>query len=182
LPLEIGAHTYGSIVLVGGGNVKVGKFCSIANEVYAEFAPDHRTDWISTYPFMAPELLTYVGKQWNIDPPISGHPTYRLNIDIGNDVWIGQKVTLLGGTRVGDGAIIGMHSVVAGEVPPYTIVAGNSAEVKKLRFPQEAIDRVLVLRWWDWPDELIERIIPHLCNTDVWKFLEIAEEMAKELI
>ena len=44
-------------------------------------------------------------------------------------VWIGADVTLLGGVRIGNGAIIGAGAVVAKDVPPYAVVVGNPARV-----------------------------------------------------
>lgn len=52
---------------------------------------------------------------------------------IGNDVWIGGHVIVLPGVHVGDGAILAAGAVVTKDVPPYTIVAGNPAAVKKYR-------------------------------------------------
>lgn len=53
---------------------------------------------------------------------------------IGNDVWIGRKVTILPGVNIGDHAIIGACSVVTKDVEPYAIVAGNPAKKIKDRF------------------------------------------------
>jgi acetyltransferase-like isoleucine patch superfamily enzyme len=50
-------------------------------------------------------------------------------IRIGNAVWIGFESIVLPGVTIGDGAIVGCRSVVAEDVPPYTIVAGNPARV-----------------------------------------------------
>ncbi len=54
-------------------------------------------------------------------------------IIIGNDVWIGARVTVLPGVKIGDGAIIGACAVVTKDVPEYAIVGGNPAKVIKLR-------------------------------------------------
>jgi maltose O-acetyltransferase len=54
-------------------------------------------------------------------------------ITIGNDVWIGARVTILPGVKVGDGAIIGACSVVTKDVSRYAIIGGNPAQVIKLR-------------------------------------------------
>ena len=46
-------------------------------------------------------------------------------VHIGANVWIGMNVTVVPGTRIGDGAIIGMGTVVSGEVPPHVVVVGS---------------------------------------------------------
>lgn len=52
---------------------------------------------------------------------------------IGNDVWIGHRVTILPGSRIGDGVIVGAGAVVSGEIPAYTIVGGVPARVIRKR-------------------------------------------------
>ncbi|PRY12314.1 acetyltransferase-like isoleucine patch superfamily enzyme [Pontibacter ummariensis] len=53
------------------------------------------------------------------------------------DNWIGANVTILGGTRIGRGAIIAAGAVVTGDIPPYTIAGGIPARVLKRREPAE---------------------------------------------
>ena len=50
-------------------------------------------------------------------------------VTIDDDAWIGFNSTILKGTRVGRGSIVGACSLVTRDVPPYTIVAGNPAVV-----------------------------------------------------
>lgn len=86
---------------------------------------------------------------------------------IGNDCWIGAGATLLPGTQIGDGVIIGAHSVVSGTVPSYSIIAGNPARLVRMRFDPEQIERLRTIAWWDWP---IEKILDHeaaICGADV---------------
>lgn len=52
---------------------------------------------------------------------------------IGNDVWIGARVIILPGVRVGTGAVIGAGAVVTKDVPEYAVVGGNPARVIKMR-------------------------------------------------
>lgn len=52
---------------------------------------------------------------------------------IGNDVWIGERVIILPGVHVGDGAILAAGAVVTKDVPPYAIVAGVPATMIKMR-------------------------------------------------
>lgn len=55
------------------------------------------------------------------------------DIEIADFVWLGSRVTILPGTKIGEGAIIQAGSVVHGEIPPYAIAGGNPAKVFKYR-------------------------------------------------
>jgi acetyltransferase-like isoleucine patch superfamily enzyme len=158
--LTIGEGTYGTIKVRGRGEVVVGKYCSIAANVTAFLPPGHRTDWITTYPFPVFYEL-----------PIKGHPTDPARISIGNDVWIGRNTILIEGAEVGDGAVIGSFSVVAGSVDSYSVVVGNPARRVRSRFPDEIIAGLLKVAWWDWPKEKILENAELLCSRRVEEFL-----------
>jgi acetyltransferase-like isoleucine patch superfamily enzyme len=65
-------------------------------------------------------------------------------IVIGRDCWIGAKATILRGSRIGDGAVIGAHSVVRGDIPPNTLAVGAPARVvKTLPSGPRKLDQVL---------------------------------------
>ena len=83
-------------------------------------------------------------------------------------------VTVLPGARIGDGAIIGADSVVAGEIPPYAVAVGNPCRVRRRRFSDEVVERLLALRWWDWPPEKIFENLELLCDANVEKLLALA--------
>ena len=53
----------------------------------------------------------------------------RGEISIGDNVWLGDNVVVLGGARIGDGCVVGANSLVSGELPAGTICAGNPARV-----------------------------------------------------
>lgn len=55
------------------------------------------------------------------------------NVTIDDFVWIGSHVIILGGVRIGEGAIIQAGAVVVSDVPPYAIAGGNPAKVFKYR-------------------------------------------------
>lgn len=55
-----------------------------------------------------------------------------LTVDIGHDVWLGGRVTVLPGTRIGDGAVVSAGSVVSGEIPPNAVASGNPAKVLRI--------------------------------------------------
>lgn len=69
----------------------------------------------------------------------SSHFTQKEITVVGNDVWICHGSIILGGVKIGDGAIIAAGSVVTKDVPPMTIVGGNPAKIIKERFssPEE---------------------------------------------
>ena len=51
---------------------------------------------------------------------------------IGNNVWVGDKVTILPNVKIGDGAIVAANAVVTKDVPAFSVVCGNPAKVVKL--------------------------------------------------
>lgn len=89
--------------------VKIGKDCMIAssNEIRADDAH--------------PIFDVKTEKRLNL-------PT---GIDIGEHVWIAAKATILGGTSIGNGSVIGFGSIVKGLIPNNCIAAGSPAKVLK---------------------------------------------------
>ena len=73
----------------------------------------------------------------DVTRPICTQGVLRKPIVIGNDVWIGQRVTVLGGVSVGDGAVLASGAVVTKDVPPFSIVGGVPAKVIGTRRPAE---------------------------------------------
>lgn len=74
----------------------------------------------------------------------------KTRISIGNDVWIGSRVMILRGVHIGDGAIVGAGAVVTKDVEPYTIVGGVPARLLRKRFDERVIEKLEMLRWWDY--------------------------------
>ena len=80
-----------------------------------------------------------------------------LKIEIGNDVWIGEGVTMMPNVKVGNGAIIGACSFVNKDIPPYSIAVGVPVKVIRYRFSDDKIMLMQNLQWWDWEPEKILR-------------------------
>lgn len=136
-----------------GDKLSIGKFCAIASGVeFIMNGGNHLVEAISSYPF------SIFGNGWEQAMDGRNFPN-KGDIHVGNDVWLGYRSVILAGVTIGDGAIVGAYSVVTKNVPPYTIVAGNPAKEIRMRFPEAEIERLLALRWWDWP---IEKITQHV--------------------
>ena len=137
------------------GHVLVGRYCALGHRLTFELGLNHDYRQVTTYPF---EDLAD-GKE----PQINHYNHVNLKqIIIGNDVWIGCDVTILGGVRIGNGAVIGARSVVAKDVPPYAVVVGNPARVIKYRFDEETIRALQEIKWWNWPEKKIKANLPLL--------------------
>ena len=138
---SIGRETYGTPVIRSlgeGSTLKIGAFCSISSGVQIFLGGEHRTDWVTTYPF---NIL------WKAANTITGHPGTKGDVMIGNDVWIGAEALILSGVNIGDGAAIAARSVVTRDIPAYAIAGGNPARMIRKRFDEETIERLLCVRW-----------------------------------
>lgn len=164
----IGNHTYGEPTILQFDQTTrliIGRFCSLSDQVTIILGGNHRSDWVTTYPFTAfPE-------QWPEAAAIQGHPASKGDIIIGHDVWIGYGATILSGVTIGSGAVIGAQAVVSSNVAPYTIMAGNPAREVKKRFDDPTIGRLLQLAWWDWPELKIRAHLPCLCSNHIQQLL-----------
>lgn len=167
--MTFGKYSYGSPkVHWQNENAKltVGNFCSIAANVNIYLGGNHRTDWVSTYPFG--HIHQGVFNKFNGE----GHPGTKGGVTIGNDVWIGSDVTIMSGVTIGDGAVIANGSHVVKDVEPYTLVGGNPAKYIKHRFTKAQIEELLKIQWWYWDDAKINEFSPLLCNENIDAFIE----------
>ncbi len=145
---SIGRYTYiyGSSLL----HTNLGNFSSIGFDCTIG-GGKHPTDWVSSSP------VFYRGRNVLKTNFSQNAFSEYAQTTIGNDVWIGSKCLIKGGVTIGDGAIIGMGSVVTHNVPPYEIWAGNPAKCIRKRFDEETIEKLLKLRWWDWEEDRLKK-------------------------
>ena len=155
-----------------GDKLIIGKFCQIGRNVeFVMNGANHQMNSITTYPF-------YIFKGWDQKPTDEKDLPYKGDTVVGNDVWIGQNVTILPGIHIGDGAIIGANSVVSKDVPPYSVVAGNPIKLIRKRFDDELIGLLLTFKWWNKPIEEIQEILPLLANSNI---NEIKDELKRRI-
>lgn len=155
-----------------GDKLIIGNFCAIARGVeFVMNGANHRMDCATTYPFyiMGRDLGGAIA-------PVSDKLPHKGDTVVGNDVWIGQNVTIMPGVNIGDGAIIGTNSTVASDIPPYSIAAGNPARVIRKRFDDETIQLLEQLQWWNLPIEEIDNLIPVLSNPDIEEMKQSVRE------
>jgi len=174
--LTIGRYSYGRPTVYAypgdGGSVSIGSFVSIGHGVEIFLGGNHRTDWLSTYPFRI--VFDLPGAYED------GLPATKGKVVIGNDVWIGKGVTVLSGVCIGDGAVVGAYALVAKDVQPYAIVVGNPAREVRRRFDAEKVNRLAKLAWWDWPIERIMEAVPLLCSSDLDGLDNVAERWSEQ--
>lgn len=133
-----------------GDKLIIGRFCAIAQGAkFIMNGANHRMDGITTYPF------NIFGDGWEKVTPTIEQLPFKDDTVIGNDVWIGQNVTIMPGIKIGDGAIIAANSTVVKSVEPYAIYGGNPAKFIKNRFSDEKVEFLLKLQWWNWDEEKI---------------------------
>lgn len=134
---------------------RIGRYCSFGEQVQIG-RQNHPLTWATTSP-----AFYLNGRLFDLDRGFAGAeeyhsyrfqnsepPTRVKHTTIGNDVWIGHGAYIAAGVTIGDGAIVAAHSVVAKDVPPYAVVAGNPAVIKKYRLPPMLITPMLRCQWW----------------------------------
>lgn len=176
-PISIGRGSYGGPNLHWnegdfGHKLTIGAYCSIADEVsiFIGVHGRHTIDYVSTYPLG----MVYGDPARRVPSKvISGD----LGVQIGNDVWVGWGAIIMAGVSIGDGAVIGAQALVNKDVEPYSIVGGVPAAHIKYRFDSDTIRKLMKIRWWCWPDELILERREFFATP---KFADLLNEYARE--
>jgi acetyltransferase-like isoleucine patch superfamily enzyme len=138
----------------------VGKYCSFADRVSLLLGANHKLNYVTTYP------RSRINK--NKSPEETNE---RGDIIIGNDVWIGYNVTIIGKVNIGDGAIIGAGAVVVNDIPPYAVAVGVPAKVVKYRFSEKEIEELLKITWWNWNLKTIQEREDTIYSKDIAMFI-----------
>lgn len=137
----------------------IGNFCSIADDVETIQATHPINIYVSTHP-----VFYSTKKQCGVtfaDTQLFNEFMFvdikkKVAVEIGSDVWIGKGVKLMGGIKIGTGAVLLPYSVVTKNVLPYTIVGGVPAKFIRYRFSGREISELLDSNWWNWPESIIK--------------------------
>jgi acetyltransferase-like isoleucine patch superfamily enzyme len=155
---RIGSVNVGSYTYIGERSsierTQIGRFCSIAPEVIIGLA-SHPTDHISTYPGFYSYSATgahFFGNQV--------HLLDKKNTEIGHDVWIGARAVIVGGVKIGTGAIVATGAVVTKNVPSYAVVGGVPAKVLRYRFESQLCEAILATKWWELSEDKLSFFSP----------------------
>ena len=146
-------------------NTTIGNYCSISWNVSIG-ADSHNYKAVSMY----------TNYWWNRVFGTNLPRTKSAPVEIGNDVWIGTGATILAGVKIGSGSIIGASALVNRDVPPYSIWGGVPAHLIKYRFPEEVIERLMAVQWWNWPHDVIAEnavLLSSDIDEDILKKMEL---------
>lgn len=160
-------------------HILVGRFSSLSWDLKFNLGNNHKyRDTVSTFPFYVRgtlnDLVAQVESGESIPVTPSGKEKMYLDnhyqIVIGSDVWIARGTTILGGVKIGSGAIIGANANVTKDIPPYAIAVGNPVRIIKYRFDEETIKKFMAIKWWNWDLRKILENAPLMDNPK--EFLE----------
>lgn len=145
-------------------NSIIGKYTSISRNVRIGIG-EHPTNLISTNSIFYSYQKNEIRGDWVRQTDFVEHKP----IVIGNDVWIGEFATIKGGIKIGDGAIIASRAFVTKDVPPYAIVGGVPAKIIRYRFPEDVIEKLLEIKWWNLEENEIEEKLAAFTIFDITK-------------
>jgi chloramphenicol O-acetyltransferase type B len=162
---------------------RIGRYCSFGENVQIG-RQDHPLTWASTSPafYLHDRLFDLDGGFEGAEDyhsyrfPNEGAPTKVQITTIGNDVWIGHGALIKAGVTIGHGAIVAAHAVVARDVPPFAVVAGNPAVIKKFRLPPSLISPMLRGEWWRYAPWQLKHLQPSKLHDFVIGVLAMREK------
>ncbi len=167
--IDLGSYSYiaeQSVV----SYTSIGKFCSIGPGFLCGYG-SHPMNFVSTSP-----VFYSTRKQCGITFADKDDYQEFSRTTIGNDVWIGARVFVRSGLRIGDGAVIAAGAVVVDDVPDYAVVGGVPAKLIRQRFSESVISELMEIAWWDWPEAELRAARAKIAQNDVAAFIDWARQ------
>ena len=131
--IKIGKKTYigGGTNIISRKSIEIGDDVTIAWGVWIYDHNSHSLDWRERVNDIEQQNDDYrngrnfiANKNWDV---VKSAP-----IKICDKAWIGFNAIILKGVTIGEGAVVGAGAVVAEDVPPWSVVAGNPAKIVKM--------------------------------------------------
>ena len=137
---------------------------------------------VETHPYKAPYVSTsplFYSLKKQVGETFTKEQRYKeyrylddevgIAFKIGNDCWVGNDVTFIGGVSIGDGAVVLAKALVSKDVPPYAIVGGIPARIIGYRYEEETIKQLLEIKWWNNSEEWLKQNVNMLCDIEELK-------------
>ncbi|MCU0611073.1 MAG: acyltransferase [Candidatus Eisenbacteria bacterium] len=96
-----------------GGPVTIGRYALLAAHCYLIGVGNHGMD--------------------RLDIPMMAQPVASKGLTLEDDVWLGAQVVVLDGITIGTGSVVGACSMVAKDLPPYSVAVGAPARIVRTR-------------------------------------------------
>ena len=153
---DVGFASYGWAHDGVDGPITIGKYVSIGQN-FRRISVNHPADGVTTHPCWFNPVFGWVDNDFR----------KRSHLTIGNDVWIGDNVTITPScTSIGDGAIIAAGAVVTKDIPPFEIWGGVPAKFIKNRFDPEISAKLSEIKWWDLSEEELKKHLDDFSNPE----------------
>lgn len=146
-----------------GDRLVIGRYVAIAAGVqFIMNGANHAMTGFSSFPFQI-----FGGAWQDAFDPATIFDHLKGDTVVGHDVWLGHEAAIMPGVTIGSGAIVAARSVVARDVPPFAVVAGNPARVVRMRFSDDVIADLLAIAWWNWPVEQVTTHLKAIMSADI---------------
>lgn len=137
-------------------SAEIGRFTSIASGVETlQSRHPYKFPYVSTSPVFCSLNINKLqcgdtfAKEQMFDENKYYSNEKKYGVKIGSDCWIGQRALIIGGVKIGDGAVVLANAVVSKDVPPYAIVGGVPAKILDYRYDETTVRKLLAIKWWN---------------------------------
>lgn len=157
---SIGHYTYLGPRCIAAHST-IGRFCSIASEVIIGAGHHPLNQNVALHP------IFYLQRPPAWDWVTEDKSEEFAHTFVGNDVWLGAKVIVRDGVRIGDGAVVGAGAVVTNDLDPYGIYVGAPAKLLRYRFSLEVRERLARVEWWNRDVKWLKENVNLFSNVDL---------------